>query len=337
MLNSDKLHLIIGSLEGTEIARIVNIACLAWMVYEWFITLDQEIEHFWTGRWSMSRILFFFNRYIPLFLVIFGLIVFSVSNPSNEFCMSAIQFSLFLEVLVLGAIQAMLILRVWYLFPNKIVQYGMITIWAFSVTISLVYTGIAVTNLSILNDSVFNFGGPGCRAARPDEFWRMFMPSLGLHTVLYILTAFKALRNRRILKEAPVLKRLLRDGGFFFFVVFVSVGFTGVGSFLRDVPQINIPVLFSSYLISVTSVAMTRILFSIHSLASHLGSDPGWLLSNVELQRIEWRRGATEGEIIVERYHDDDHEEDELRDEEFRSSSSLKISRVGVFNENTMW
>lgn len=30
-------------------------------------------------------------------------------------------------------------------------------------------------------------------------------------TILYILTAVRALRNRRLLKDAPVLKRLLRE------------------------------------------------------------------------------------------------------------------------------
>ncbi|KAJ4467344.1 hypothetical protein C8R41DRAFT_52496 [Lentinula lateritia] len=84
MLSPDLLKAIIASLEGSEIARIVNIACLALSVYEWSITLDQEIEYFWTGKWTISRILFFLNRYIPPFLVMLGLIEFSIPNPSNE-------------------------------------------------------------------------------------------------------------------------------------------------------------------------------------------------------------------------------------------------------------
>ncbi|KAJ3763258.1 hypothetical protein EV360DRAFT_78508 [Lentinula raphanica] len=262
----------------------------------------------------------------------------------------------------------MLLLRIWYLFSdNKIIQYGMLFLWVFSLTISLAYTGVAATNVRVLNKTVWGLGGPGCRVARPEKFWRMFTPSLGLHAVMYMLTAARALRNRRILKEAPVLQRLIRDGGLFFFVVFgrdtplhvklyhasqisvftviVSVGFNTVGSFLVHVPQINIPVIFSNYLLTVTSIAMSRIMFSIHSLASHLGSDTGWLLSNVELRRVDWRKGATEGELIVEcatsGQEDDMVDMDSTTrsyyDGSVRSRSGLKVSRVGVYNDDTMW
>ncbi|KAF8832862.1 hypothetical protein HHX47_DHR1001834 [Lentinula edodes] len=185
----------------------------------------------------------------------------------------------------------MLILRIWYLFPhNKFIQYGMVILWVFSVAISLAYTSVAAMGLRLLNTSLFMQGAPGCRVARPVKFWRMFMPSLGLHTILYIMTAVRALRNRRILKDAPVLKRLLRD---------------------------------------------------IHSLASHLGSETGWLLSNVELRRTNWRKGATEGELIVECNSYDDYDDREsnlqINNGSLRSYRALKVSRVGVFNDDTMW
>ncbi|KAJ3853723.1 hypothetical protein EV368DRAFT_81297 [Lentinula lateritia] len=381
MPTPDLFKAIIASLEGAEIARIVNIACLALSVYEWLITLDQEIEYFWTGKWTISRILFFLNRYIPPFLVMLGLIEFSVLNPSDELyvarpsssyvpislnvensCISAIRFSFVSSISALGIIQAMLILRIWYLFPhNKFIQYGMVILWVFSVVISLAYTSVAAMGLKLPNTTILMQSAPGCRAARPVKFWRMFMPSLGLHTILYIMTAAKALRNRRILKDAPVLNRLLRDGGLFFLVVFVSIGFTAIGSFLENVPQINIPVIFSkyvyppsticthnpygdpttvvqSYLLAVTSIAMSRIMFSIHSLASHLGSETGWLLSNVELRRTNWRKGATEGEIIVEcnSYDDPDDRESNLQinNGSLRSHSALKVSRVEHFEWN---
>ncbi|KAJ4470837.1 hypothetical protein J3R30DRAFT_3802887 [Lentinula aciculospora] len=236
----------------------------------------------------------------------------------------------------------MLILRIWYLFPdNKFIQYGMVVLWTFSMMISLAYTGVAVTGLRLLNSGIFALDAVGCRVARPVKYWRIFMPSLGLHAILYLMTAIRALRNRRILNDAPVLKRLLKDGGLFFFVVFVSVGFTAVGSLLEGVPQINIPVIFSNYLLAVTSIAMSRIMFSIHSFASHLGTDPGWLLSNVELRRLDWRKGATEGEIIVDcasSSHEHEHADLEFNyDGALRSQSRLKISRVGLFHDDTMW
>jgi len=187
-----------------------------------------------------------------------------------------------------------------------------------------------------LTDTVLHV--PGCRATRPDKFWRMYLPSLVLHTLLYCLTAFRALKNRRMFKQAPILKRLLRDGGFFYLVVFMSILFTTIGSFLEDVPTVNVPAIFSSFPIATTSIAASRVMLSIHSLAAKLGSDEAWLLNNVELSRVPWRPGATEGEIIVDRamtYEDD--EMDDWCTEESHTGSvvSLKMSRVGRWTDET--
>lgn len=319
---------IIGSLEGAEIARVVSVAFFALYVYEWLITLDEEIRYFWTGPWTASRALFLLNRYIPPLIMILSLVCFFVSYPTPQFCRPAIQISFIANISALGIIQAMLVLRVWYLFSNSwTIRSGMILAFMSSFFLSLYFAILAARDLQLLpiphNVSV----ATGCQAARPKQFWRMFFPSLVLHTLLYILTAVKALQKRRILKNAPVLKRLLRDGGFFYFVVFVSVGFSAIGSFLTQYPLINIPVVFSNYLICVTSIAMSRVLFSIHSLAENLGSDTAWLLNNAELSRVGWRQGATKGEIIVERWTVDS----EYDDEEAQKNPKLSMTRVGVF------
>ncbi|KAJ3887414.1 hypothetical protein GG344DRAFT_80762 [Lentinula edodes] len=368
MLTPDLLKAIIASLEGAEIARIVNIACLALSVYEWLITLDQEVFAYRQidvecssdiGR-QLDRV--FLDRKMD---DITNLILFESIHPSffgyarahceavdiincikiaDTLCPFSTSIRYSSSASRLSGSHSSHQSSPWV--PSKRCSFSVY------VAISLAYTSVAAMGLRLLNTSLFMQGAPGCRVARPVKFWRMFMPSLGLHTILYIMTAVRALRNRRILKDAPVLKRLLRDGGLFFFVVFVSIGFTAIGSFLENVPQINIPVIFSnpyydpttvvqSYLLAVTSIAMSRIMFSIHSLASHLGSETGWLLSNVELRRTNWRKGATEGELIVECNSYDDYDDREsnlqINNGSLRSYRALKVSRVGVFNDDTMW
>lgn len=78
-------------------------------------------------------------------------------------------------------------------------------------------------------------------------------------------------------------------------------------------------------------------MLSIHSLAAKLGSDSAWLLNNIELSRVPWRRGATEGEIIVDRFGRDFEEDDDQDELESPSTSvaSLKTSRVGRWTDET--
>lgn len=66
----------------------------------------------------------------------------------------------------------------------------------------------------------------------------------------------------------------------------------------------NIPVYYSALggeiAVATTVVSVCRAMLSIRSLAATYHVDPAWLLNHAELSRVQWRRGATEGEIFVE-------------------------------------
>ncbi|KAJ3500030.1 hypothetical protein NLJ89_g9972 [Agrocybe chaxingu] len=118
---------------------------------------------------------------------------------------------------------------------------------------------------------------PGCRVAIPPYFWRIYLPSLVLHVLLYGLTVHQAITNDEFRKQKNLRKRLLEDGGVFCLIVLLSVGFSSVGSFLTDVPQLNIPSIFSPVIVTCTSLATTRIMFSLRAITIDVGSDFEWL------------------------------------------------------------
>ncbi|KAJ7045225.1 hypothetical protein C8F04DRAFT_1068137 [Mycena alexandri] len=326
----------IASFQGAENARIILIALFSLTVYEWVMTLDEEIRYFWTGCWGMSRILFLVNRYLNPIISVLALVCFSLPDPSIQFCKRGIRTLFVISIVALGVVQAMLVVRVWYLFSqSRLTRMAMIASFALTNIISLYFAVWAGIQLDV-TANLAHFHIAGCRASRPPKFWRLYLPSLVLHTVLYSLTAFRALKNRRIFKDAPILKRLVRDGGFFYFVVFISVLFTAIGSFLQQYPTINVPAIFSNFTVATTSIAASRVMLSIHSLAAKLGSDSAFLLNNIELSRVPWRRGATEGEIIVDRFgRQPDDEDDEESGSPSMSVASLKTSRVGRWNDET--
>ncbi|KAF5337746.1 hypothetical protein D9758_016032 [Tetrapyrgos nigripes] len=142
----------------------------------------------------------------------------------------------------------------------------------------------------------------GCAVPPPGNFWRMYIPSLVLHTLLFVLTTIRAWRTPNIFQEAPLMRRVLRDGGIFYFVVIAVVGIAAVCSFFTDKPKINVPAIYSGALFCFSSVAISRLMLSIQSVAAHLGYDEFWVLTNVELSRVAWRshKGSHDGEIIVE-------------------------------------
>ncbi|KAL4263954.1 DUF6533 domain-containing protein [Pleurotus pulmonarius] len=318
--------LILQSLEGAEAARLLTIATFALLIYEWVITLDSEIQCFWRGGWSKSRMLFLANRYMTPIIILFPLYCFQTTTPTTEdscpadtifSCLRAIKACFILTVLVLGIVQAILVLRVYYLFSNsKLVQNIVIACFIVSVSISLAFACTASINLRPL-ETLVAFGIRGCRAERPQGFWRLYLPPLVLHTLLYMFTVLRAVSNRQMLKKSPVMQRILKDGGFFYLITFVSVGFTAIGAFMEKSPHLNIPAIFSNFVLGITSVCVSRIMLSIQSLAAKLGSDTAWLLNNVELSRVRWRHGAHEGELIVDLEPAYEEEQDNQQDIEY--------------------
>ncbi|KAJ6601044.1 hypothetical protein DFH09DRAFT_900529 [Mycena vulgaris] len=311
------------------------------------LSARHQMTYFWTGPWGMSRILFLVNRYlspaISVLMLVCNCKFYSLPRFCNSYdlnnsssCKRGIQALFVLSIVALGVVQAMLIVRVWYLFSqSRWTRTVMIAAFAATNILSLYFAIVEVIELDVTPHLP---GINGCRATRPRNFWRLFLPSLVLHSVLYCMTGYRALKNRRIFKKAPILKRLVRDGGFFYFVVFISILFTAIGSFFHQYPSINVPAIFSNFAVATTSIAASRVMLSIHSLAAKLGSDSAWLLNNIELSRVPWRRGATDGEIIVDRFGGDRDEEEDDRDElgsPSTSVASLKTSRVGRWNDET--
>ena len=82
-------------------------------------------------------------------------------------------------------------------------------------------------------------------------------------------------------------------------------------------------------------MAMSRVLFSIHSLAAKLGSDTAWLLSRGELNRAGWRPGAHEGELIIERDTRHSDESCDLKGGRDLFPTGLRVTRVGKYDDQT--
>jgi len=272
-------------------------------VYDYFLTLDDEIRYFWTGKWSMSRVLYLLNRYLPPVSLTLGMISFLAPGLSIEFCDRTIRTCFILDVIAMAVAQAVLVLRIWHLYRHsRAAQILAVTSFVICVVAEGVTLGLSIVDLHseiIVAPGVYLLE-IGCKALPPPTLWRMFVPHFVLHTICYLFTAYRGIRSRSIAAEAaPLMRRLLRDGGILYFVVFFSVGFSTVGAAMTNRPLINFPAIYSSFVLSMTSICISRVMLGIRSLAAELISDPAWLLNNAELSRVCWKKGPNAGELIV--------------------------------------
>ncbi|KAK7043709.1 hypothetical protein VNI00_008321 [Paramarasmius palmivorus] len=83
-------------------------------------------------------------------------------------------------------------------------------------------------------------------------------------------------------------------------------------------------------MLTITSVAISRLMLNLRSLASRLGYDEEWIFNNVEISRLNWKKGEREGEIIVEV---DDHYEDDQDVELLERRGSMLKDDISMFRQ----
>ncbi|KAH0834822.1 hypothetical protein J3R83DRAFT_10431 [Lanmaoa asiatica] len=167
-------------------------------------------------------------------------------------------------------------------------------------------------------------------ARRSAMVW-LYVPSLLFHSFLFVLKIYRFLTSPEHLQRDTLLWRFLKEGMVMYACALGSLLFIVIGLTMTDTSQI--PASSACFklwrtltnhsrpkkvyetaftggviFIALTVVSVCRAMLSIKSLAATVHVDPGWLLNHAELSRVHWRRGETEGEIMVEMLNDETYD-----------------------------
>ncbi|KAI5123472.1 hypothetical protein M0805_008842 [Coniferiporia weirii] len=307
---------LLGYVEGYDSAKFLAFSSLALIAYDHITCLDQEFEFFWKGDWSLTRVLYFLNRYLPPLVFILQLFcklarvwlfasLDSQDSPhrlpqAESFFATAIRTSVAFELVGMFIIEAVLATRVYYMWAHsRPVQYALCTLFTVCIAVAIGFAGRAIHALRGAHLPVFH-GNTGCINRGDGLYWPIYLPTFIFQTVLFGATLFRILRRTKTAKNKALVTRLLHDGGLFYFVVLACVLFTGVGSLLVDHPKIAVPALASNFSLAIQSICASHLILNIHSLAADMGSDPKFLLSNIEISRIAARPGKNPNELVVD-------------------------------------
>jgi hypothetical protein len=217
----------VNIIEAVKMTRFLSCASLMLVGYDYFLTLHKEIRFFWVGPWKTSRVLFFINRYFTPLNIAALLLCQSLSEPSAMFCYNAYRWLFSWWFISLTVVQCILVLRVWYLFLRTPMLRHFVVVLFFSTI--CVTAGLVVWYFAHIKPWFFvatfsqrgsdpnapvvvwqQSGCPGPGPPTPPDFWPLLLPSLVLHTVLYLLTTYVALTCEDVMNTA-LLRRLVRE------------------------------------------------------------------------------------------------------------------------------
>jgi len=256
--------------------RSFALASFILFFWDYLITLDGEVQHFWSGHCSISRILFLCNRYFTMALLIFRLLVdFYPDLFPPEFCDVALRANFPCNLAALAIIQGILVLRLWYLFQkHKVARYTLLA------TFVLCTIGSAVTlyfHFYLLHSSLVSMPRRRlsyCSDPPPSMFWMVFIPSFILHGVLLLFMVIRLIHNIRTARNIPLMKRCLRDGGFLYMVIFFSVSLSISSAILGVSPSIGVVAMFSNFMLALLSSCVSRVILNLSGLVQAYSVDP---------------------------------------------------------------
>ncbi|PCH34326.1 hypothetical protein WOLCODRAFT_135644 [Wolfiporia cocos MD-104 SS10] len=278
-------------------ATYLALTSFAVLIYDYSLTFSDEVRYFWTGQWSVPKVLFILNRYVaPIVQMLF--VVGLTYNRMRPNVMVLVLLSL--SVMTSIVIQAMIVIKIWCLYPkNRVVRA-----FVFGCFLAC---NIAMVAETVLVSSILLRGGTGLACGsipRSAKIWKIFLPNLILHTVLYVVTSWPAFQMFRIGGRAPLLSRLVQDGSMIYGIVFVTALWTTVSGLQTRNISLMISGLYSNVIMVVPSIFVSRLMLRMRSLAAslNLNVNADMLLSAAELSRVRWRPGSRSGEIVVDVY-----------------------------------
>ncbi|KAG0698165.1 hypothetical protein DFH29DRAFT_1081921 [Suillus ampliporus] len=192
------------------------------LVYDYLLTLKDEISYIWNAPWTAVKVLFLLNRYGNLIGQTFirleeaGLL----AHNSQEFCHRFAVSTTCFMFLSTESIHIIVLKRAWAIWgTRKIVTK--ILIWSY---VSYILLVVAASAYSV-NASHGVFPQLNvikiCAATMPKYLWLVYLGSLILDTLLFVLTMRSLWRYSREfyhLYPSNLLRVLVRDAIMFYIV-----------------------------------------------------------------------------------------------------------------------
>ncbi|KAJ7470124.1 hypothetical protein B0H11DRAFT_2237713 [Mycena galericulata] len=231
------------------ISRILIVVPYTILVYEYLLTLEQEVSRFWGTRLTWGTFFFYLNRYSSLFGTLPILVQYYSTTtdpkkmPRNELstpfqtCRAFRAYHQYFALVSQVLVAIMLIMRTFALYERSRLVLGftlVVTLAAFVFAVSILLTG---TNLDAFSAQVAAFG---CPIATPhDKSLRLAAAWSGMlvfDVMIFAFTLFKALKLNS--RRGDLLTVLIRDGSIYFALMITSNA-CNIGTYTMGGPFIS--------------------------------------------------------------------------------------------------
>ncbi|KAF9515982.1 hypothetical protein BS47DRAFT_1381184 [Hydnum rufescens UP504] len=212
--------------------------CLVILIYDYFLTLSDEIKYIWPSKWTLVKIGFLMNRYLSLVAIINSLItvtaftfdvpryVYLPACPPASYhtilhsCKRGLFVVTILDMFVFASWDVLLAVRVHALWgARRSIGIALGIAFACSSAGTLIPTTTYASRIArtvvVIKDLKVCI--PGARL--PPSYFVVWLPSLLFETVVFLMTMHKVIGPVRM-EVHSIATLMLRDGVIYFITIF---------------------------------------------------------------------------------------------------------------------
>lgn len=248
------------------VVAYVTAVCATILLYDYVLTLREEITRMWSLRFSITKCLFLINRYVVIPMVVFNGIASTRTHLPEKFCVFYLRWLTVCVTVTIATTEGILLTRVWALYKDNKPVLGL----AFSLYLAGVITLVGLTLRDFVGEQVHivqDFSSlPGCYAASvPALIVGYWITPVVIESVLFVLVVWRAFAWRRNQWSVPPeLVLMARDSTVYFCVIFVLLS---VNLFVFEYAPPFLSSLFVTPSSTAGCIAGSRLLLNLRRLS----------------------------------------------------------------------
>ncbi|KJA26498.1 hypothetical protein HYPSUDRAFT_275893 [Hypholoma sublateritium FD-334 SS-4] len=261
--------------EANSIPLRVVLASLVWVLYEYLITLDEEVWYIWRQQHNLGRFMYFWVRYYTIFLLGFDTVqihTFAIPGvATHALCVAADPATRIVGAVSLWSIEIIMQMRLYVLYDrskkvlifNAVLFLGSIGSFLWLVVVNAVRRGKLLRQIHTTSPL------PGCPVINGGTEWAQWIPATAFEMVLFsfaIYRATKSIAARTRLNHRLSLTTILINENIFYFCV---VSWVLIFNNLMVIGKTNIPWFGFGPFHAAVGIATCRMLMHLRKFASH--------------------------------------------------------------------
>ncbi|OCH92267.1 hypothetical protein OBBRIDRAFT_467370 [Obba rivulosa] len=292
-LNEDTIFAVVSK---AYFVKYANVAALTVAVFEYCLTLEDEILLVWSSRWSFTKVLFLVNRYLSFTDVALAAKLSSGLSSNLKHCITEYHVAVYFYIIGLVTAEALLGIRTYAIWHcDRRILFVLLVMYSGFFVGGIVFLHFSIQTQTFASAMIMQY--ESCMASTSDQrSWLAYLFLMAAELVVIVLTLVQRYISASDLPElSPLAHILYRDGMLFYCAMLgmssinlslMLAGPAALSSMMQMPMKAIHSVLCSRMLLNIRKASLNKQATSFSALSVRFAADSHLAFEDMELQDL---------------------------------------------------